>query len=311
MNFYKNHIGDYLRDTSHLSLLEHGVYKRLLDVYYTREAPLPSEDQSARLIGARSKDEREALSVVLGEFFQRDGDMFRHKRCDAEIGAYLAKAKKNQEVGAKGGRPKKADNSAPNETTMVPHGNPNETMMVSDENPNGFEKKPKPVASNQKPVASNQKPDSTSQITGLTASNAHAGASPGAASQAMRKHGITSNPQDPRLIALCAKADLGAIEAACEEARRKKPDERITFGYVLAILDRWIADAEKIGRGGQIMAPPKVERLTPAQARAKRNEEILDEIDRECRSEIAGNGADSHDAGAVWDAASGLVLRDG
>ena len=54
MNYYKRHIGDYMKDASHLSLLEHGVYMRLIDVYYTRESSIP-EDQAARLIGARTK----------------------------------------------------------------------------------------------------------------------------------------------------------------------------------------------------------------------------------------------------------------
>lgn len=84
MNYYERHIGDYLKDTSHLSLLEHGVYTRLLDVYYTREAPLPA-DQVARLIGARSKDEREAMAAVLGEFFTLVDGAYTQGRCDIEI----------------------------------------------------------------------------------------------------------------------------------------------------------------------------------------------------------------------------------
>jgi hypothetical protein len=31
MKFYQRHLGDYARDTAHLSLLEHGVYSVLLD----------------------------------------------------------------------------------------------------------------------------------------------------------------------------------------------------------------------------------------------------------------------------------------
>ncbi|HTH08983.1 MAG TPA: YdaU family protein, partial [Acidovorax sp.] len=76
MNYYERHIGDYLKDTAHLSLLEHGVYTRLMDVYYTRESAIP-EDQVARLIGARSKEEREALEAVLSEFFERTADGWR------------------------------------------------------------------------------------------------------------------------------------------------------------------------------------------------------------------------------------------
>jgi uncharacterized protein YdaU (DUF1376 family) len=93
VNYYERHIGDYLKDTAHLSLLEHGVYGRLLDVYYTREGSIPVE-QAERLIGARSKDERAALAVVLQEFFQEDGGELRHSRCDREIQRFQDKQRK-------------------------------------------------------------------------------------------------------------------------------------------------------------------------------------------------------------------------
>lgn len=90
MNYYERHIGDYLKDTAHLSLLEHGVYTRLLDVYYTREAALPDSDV-ARLIGARSKDERAAMRTVLEEFFRLVDGAWVQRRCEQEIERFLAK----------------------------------------------------------------------------------------------------------------------------------------------------------------------------------------------------------------------------
>jgi uncharacterized protein YdaU (DUF1376 family) len=93
VNYYERHIGDYLKDTAHLSLLEHGVYGRLLDVYYTRESAIPVAEVE-RLIGARSKDERQALQYILGAFFQIDGDVLKHSRCDREIERYKDKQRK-------------------------------------------------------------------------------------------------------------------------------------------------------------------------------------------------------------------------
>ena len=93
MNYYERHIGDYLKDTVHLSLLEHGIYGRLLDVYYTRESAIPVA-QVERLIGVRSKDERKALADVLDEFFEVDADVLRHSRCDREIAKYQDKQRK-------------------------------------------------------------------------------------------------------------------------------------------------------------------------------------------------------------------------
>jgi uncharacterized protein YdaU (DUF1376 family) len=93
LNYYERHIGDYLKDTAHLSLLEHGVYSRLLDVYYTRETGIPV-DQVERLIGARSKEERAALSVVLDEFFCVEDGVLRQARGDREIARYRDKQAK-------------------------------------------------------------------------------------------------------------------------------------------------------------------------------------------------------------------------
>jgi len=93
VNYYERHIGDYLKDTAHLSLLEHGVYGRLLDVYYTRECGI-EDGMVARLIGARSKDEISAMNTVLNEFFVLQAGVWTQSRCDAEIERYQDKQRK-------------------------------------------------------------------------------------------------------------------------------------------------------------------------------------------------------------------------
>ena len=95
MNYYERHIGDYLKDTAHLSLLEHGIYGRLLDVYYTRESAIP-DAQAARLVGARSKEELAALKAVLREFFtyNEDSQDWIQMRCEAEIHRFQDKQRK-------------------------------------------------------------------------------------------------------------------------------------------------------------------------------------------------------------------------
>jgi uncharacterized protein YdaU (DUF1376 family) len=86
MNWYRRDIGAYTAEAAHLSLLEHGAYSRLIDVYCARGGPIPA-DQAGRLVGARSADELAAVAAVLAEFFELDGGAWRHKRCDAEIDA--------------------------------------------------------------------------------------------------------------------------------------------------------------------------------------------------------------------------------
>ena len=95
MNFYPFHIGDYASATAHLSMVEDSAYRRLMDVYYSREAPIPADAaQACRLVRAQSKEERKAVDTVLREFFTLTDDGWRHARCDAEIAVNREKSAK-------------------------------------------------------------------------------------------------------------------------------------------------------------------------------------------------------------------------
>ena len=135
MNYYSHHIGDYKRDTAHLSLLEHGVYRQLLDLYYLSEKAIPAEtDWVIRRLSARTDDERLAIQTVLKDFFY-ESNGWHQKRCDMEIREYTAKADVARLNGKLGGRPKK--------TQVVISGNPAETTSQANH---------EPVTINQEPV---------------------------------------------------------------------------------------------------------------------------------------------------------------
>jgi uncharacterized protein YdaU (DUF1376 family) len=97
VNFYKHHLGDYDGATSHLSWDEDMAYSRLMRVYYRRELPIPDAERY-RLTRASTRVQRQAIDLVLGEFFTRDGDLWRNKRCDEEIAAYQAQASTNKRI---------------------------------------------------------------------------------------------------------------------------------------------------------------------------------------------------------------------
>lgn len=92
MHYYQHHIGDYRKDTSHLTLLEHGIYRQLLDLYYISEKPLDAN--ALRLICARTEEEQQIAIQLLNEFFTKEDGKFYHSRCDAEIEAYHGKKTK-------------------------------------------------------------------------------------------------------------------------------------------------------------------------------------------------------------------------
>lgn len=89
MNYYQHHIGDYAEATAHLSFVEDAAYCRLIRKVYATEAPLPADVKIVqRLVGARTKEEREAVETVLQEFFELQADGWHQARCDAEIAEY-------------------------------------------------------------------------------------------------------------------------------------------------------------------------------------------------------------------------------
>lgn len=89
MNYYEHHLGDYAKDTVHLTMVEDGAYRRLLDVYYVKELPLPAEESKIfKLARASTKQEKDAVRSILSEFFSRSPDGWHHKRCDEEIERY-------------------------------------------------------------------------------------------------------------------------------------------------------------------------------------------------------------------------------
>lgn len=113
MNFWKRHIGDYARDTGHLTLMEHGVYTVLLDRLYATERPIPEGDVY-RVARASTRPERAAVDAILREFFELDDGAWTNPRAMLEIEAAQAKASANRANGANGGgRPPKGGGKTP------------------------------------------------------------------------------------------------------------------------------------------------------------------------------------------------------
>ena len=229
MNYYKRHLGDYAAATRHLSMIEHGAYTLLLDVYYIGEKPLPNDERAIwRLVGARSKDEREAVSVILQEFFTLEADGWHQTRCDEEIGKKQAKAEVNREIGKRGGRPKK------------------ETVTVPEKNPDGFQEKTQTVSENNpshKPIANSQEPKEKQTSGGDTLDQHREDDRP-------PPPAVRQSQGDPTDIAVRISSSLRVWEKArgkfasvtstnCADLAAMQPtDTELREAYDLAVADR-------------------------------------------------------------------------
>jgi uncharacterized protein YdaU (DUF1376 family) len=86
---YQHHIGDFRRDTASLSDVDAMAYLKLLWMYYDTESPLPAD---AKLLAFKIGSDAETVQLLLDSFFQLDENVYRHKRCDAEIIAYRSRS---------------------------------------------------------------------------------------------------------------------------------------------------------------------------------------------------------------------------
>lgn len=209
MNHYPKHLGDYAKDTAHLSMLEHGAFNLLIDWYYASEQPI-SADKAYRVAKAVTKAERSAVDSVLAEFFTKDGDRWANKRCDEEIAKYREKSRKaSASAGARWSGCERNANASSNgmRTHMRTHSEGN---------------------ASQEPIANNQEPNP--QANAVPPDRGEPSVAGTVCARLRSEAGmVNTNPSDARLIAALANGvppDL--IVAVAKEFPRKN------LAYVVA-----------------------------------------------------------------------------
>ena len=129
MHYYQFNIGDYIKNTIHLSLMEDLAYRRLLDMYYDSEKPIPTD---IPWVSRRLRMDTDVVQNVLNEFFELSSEGYKNHRANLEIASYHEYMAKQKANGSKGGRPKKTQtkpianpdltqNNLKQETTNINH----------------------------------------------------------------------------------------------------------------------------------------------------------------------------------------------
>lgn len=127
MNFFKLYIGDYQRDTGTLSIAEHGAYFLMLQHHYATENELPKGKELYRLLRCESKADRESVDVVLSKFWIETETGYANNRALNEIRKAEHQRTVNQEIGKRGGRPKKTESITESVSESIANRNPNQT----------------------------------------------------------------------------------------------------------------------------------------------------------------------------------------
>jgi uncharacterized protein YdaU (DUF1376 family) len=132
MLWYKFHIGDYITHTTYLGDAEDLAYRRLLDLYYMSEKPIPLDTQS---VARKIRLDLDITESVLGEFFEKDVDGYHNSRCDMEIAKYQHQVENNRTLGKRGGRPRKTETETESKPKVNPKKNKKENKNISSATP--------------------------------------------------------------------------------------------------------------------------------------------------------------------------------
>lgn len=232
MNYYEHHIGDYAEATAHLTFIEDAAYSRIIRKYYATERPMPADVKAVqRLVGARTKEEREAVESVLQEFFELEVDGWHQRRCDADLQRYIVKqGKARASANARWSKPHEERNANASEAHMRTDSERNANASETHDERNAL----------QSPVPSPQTPEERNKRAGTREVVPRA---PGAeACIRMKAAGLQAvNPSHPKLLALLeAGLTVDELEHAAGEAVAKGKG----FAYALAAAEGRRRDAQ-------------------------------------------------------------------
>jgi uncharacterized protein YdaU (DUF1376 family) len=238
VNYYRRYVGDYLRDTTRLSMLEHGAYNLLLDYYYAERKPLSLQvEEIYRATRALLPEERKAVDKVLARYFEKRKDGYHNPRADQELGKFAHAIEKMSEAGSQGAKARWGKD-------RVPHKNPNE---VSD----GVAMQP--PTSNLQPPASSLQSTNLQQRQKPIASSAKAlsASGNGGARCSIPLNDGTEYPITEEIIAeLSALYPAVDVPQTLNEIRGwnlSKPERRKTRRGVMAHINSWMAREQNRG----------------------------------------------------------------
>ena len=233
VNFYKHYLGDFHRDTGHLSLTERGAYLALIHHYYATETPLPDDHQTlCRIAGAFTKPERDAVKVAAA-FFEKRENMLWHKRIEAELEKQAGRCDKNRVIALAREERKRNKNRAQdvppkhheditNRATNVPR-----TLHQNSTIP---EPEPEPLNTS----LSNSDEGDVDKSNPKSVEIA----------EMLGRHGIPDvSPKHPELLGLMAK---GVDLSMFEDAAKKSKGKRNRFAYLVTVLVNQLQGAKAI-----------------------------------------------------------------
>ena len=137
--FMQLYVGDYLRDTRHLTAEQHGAYLLLLMAAWNAGGRLPNDSRKLARLAASTPSRWAKISADVLEFFEVDGDHITNRRLTLELKKASEKSIKRAEAGTRGGNAKALKSNEvrlANATVLPWHSSEPEPEKI--DNPSGY-----------------------------------------------------------------------------------------------------------------------------------------------------------------------------
>jgi uncharacterized protein YdaU (DUF1376 family) len=132
MYYYQHHIGDFIKDTSHLNDHQLATYLRMLWSYYTEEKPISGEYEN---IAFAMRSDEKTIRLLLQHYFVQNTDGWTHNRCEREILEFHAKSNKARESANARWKNKKTMQSQSERNANASKINANEPVFDANQEP--------------------------------------------------------------------------------------------------------------------------------------------------------------------------------
>lgn len=109
--YMKLYVADYLGDTHHLNVVEHGAYMLLLMGMWRAGGTLPTADDNLARLARCTPDQWAEIKATVLAFFKVSRGKLTHKRVAAEMAKYENTSGKRSEAGKRGAAKKASKNS--------------------------------------------------------------------------------------------------------------------------------------------------------------------------------------------------------
>lgn len=157
-HFFPFHIGDYLRDTRGLSVMEHGAYLLLMLEYYSSAKPLPADVSTLyKITGARTHSEQAAVRRCVSKFFTNGNAELIQPRIVRELQRWETRTRKAR-TAANAKWNKAQPDQGPDDASAADKKDANASAEQSSEHAPPSSEQCEPIAYSLKPLAYNTPP---------------------------------------------------------------------------------------------------------------------------------------------------------